>query len=54
MQLQLYIADGMGQVEAEGELMLIGVAAGSVRLLRNWGASAPVPTDDLDATEAAE
>lgn len=41
-------------VEAEGELMLIGVAAGSVRLLRNWGASAPVPTDDLDATEAAE
>lgn len=24
-------------VEAEGELMLIGVAAGSVTLLRNWG-----------------
>jgi flagellar protein FliO/FliZ len=25
-------------VEAEGELMLIGVSAGSVTLLRNWGA----------------
>jgi flagellar protein FliO/FliZ len=24
-------------VEAKGELMLIGVSAGSVRLLRNWG-----------------
>lgn len=27
-------------VEAEGELMLIGVAAGSVTLLRNWGTAA--------------
>ena len=27
-------------VEAEGELMLIGVSAGSVSLLRNWGAGA--------------
>lgn len=26
-------------VEAEGELMLIGVSAGSVTLLRNWGAT---------------
>lgn len=25
-------------VEAEGELMLIGVSAGSITLLRNWGA----------------
>jgi flagellar protein FliO/FliZ len=24
-------------VEAKGELMLVGVSAGSVRLLRNWG-----------------
>ena len=29
-------------VEAEGELMLIGVAAGSVTLLRNWGGPAAV------------
>ena len=28
-------------VEARGELMLVGVSAGSVRLLRNWGADAP-------------
>jgi flagellar protein FliO/FliZ len=27
-------------VEAEGELMLIGVSGGSVTLLRNWGATA--------------
>jgi flagellar protein FliO/FliZ len=27
-------------VEAEGELMLIGVSAGSITLLRNWGADA--------------
>lgn len=27
-------------IEAEGELMLIGVAAGSVTLLRNWGTTA--------------
>lgn len=26
-------------VEAEGELMLIGVSGGSVTLLRNWGAT---------------
>jgi flagellar protein FliO/FliZ len=28
-------------VEAEGELMLIGVSAGSVTLLKNWGATPP-------------
>lgn len=28
-------------VEAEGELMLIGVSAGAVTLLRNWGTAAP-------------
>lgn len=36
-------------VEAEGELMLIGVSAGSVTLLRNWGADrdgAPAPHAD--------
>ena len=32
-------------VEAEGELMLIGVSAGSVSLLRNWGSDA-APVDD--------
>ena len=32
-------------VEAEGELMLIGVAAGSVTLLRNWGAGARIGED---------
>ncbi|PAX06980.1 FliO/MopB family protein [Sphingomonas lenta] len=32
-------------VEAEGELMLIGVSAGSVTLLRNWG---PAPDGDAD------
>ena len=31
-------------VEAEGELMLIGVSGGSVSLLRNWGGpAAPAP-----------
>jgi flagellar protein FliO/FliZ len=30
-------------VEAEGELMLIGVSAGSVSLLRNWGGPSPAP-----------
>ena len=29
-------------VEAEGELMLIGVSGGSVALLRNWGSDEPV------------
>ena len=28
-------------IEAEGELMLIGVSAGSVTLLRNWGEGDP-------------
>jgi flagellar protein FliO/FliZ len=35
-------------VEAEGELMLIGVSAGSVDLLRNWGR-----VDDPNAPPAA-
>lgn len=49
-QLRFVRALAIGQrerlilVEAEGELMLIGVSAGSVNLLRNWGASAPEPT----------
>lgn len=29
-------------VEAEGELMLIGVSAGSVTLLRNWGSGGAI------------
>ena len=35
-------------VEAEGELMLIGVSGGSVALLRNWGSDLPVdvPPDE--------
>lgn len=41
-------------VEAEGELMLIGVSAGSVTLLRNWGAAdgadaGPTDRGDLPA-----
>lgn len=31
-------------VEAEGELMLIGVSAGSVDLLRSWAPAADMPT----------
>ena len=36
-------------VEAEGELMLIGVSSGSVTLLRNWGVreNPPVPPEDI-------
>lgn len=30
-------------IEAQGELMLIGVSAGSVTILRNWGESATAP-----------
>lgn len=37
-------------IEAKGELMLVGVSAGSVRLLRNWGAGTTVP--DPAETEA--
>jgi flagellar protein FliO/FliZ len=37
-------------IEAKGELMLIGVSTGSVRLLRSWGSGAgtadPRPEDD--------
>ena len=33
-------------VEAQGELMLIGVSAGSVSLLRNWGSDAAPLADD--------
>ena len=46
-QLRFVRALAVGQrerlmlVEAEGELMLIGVAAGSVTLLRNWSDPAP-------------
>lgn len=38
-------------VEAEGELMLIGVSAGSVSLLRNWGDEA---APALPATQPIE
>lgn len=31
-------------VEAEGELMLIGVSAGSISLIRNWGESGSATT----------
>lgn len=50
-QLRFVRALAVGQrerlmlVEAEGELMLIGVAPGAVTLLRNWGADAPPPPD---------
>lgn len=46
-QLRFVRALAVGQrerlmlVEAEGELMLIGVSPGSVTLLRNWGNGAP-------------
>jgi len=39
-------------VEAQGELMLIGVSSGSVRLLRNWG-KAGVPPDGVELEEAS-
>jgi len=51
-QLRFVRALAVGQrerlmlVEAEGELMLIGVATGSVRLLRNWGVPAKPPRLD--------
>lgn len=45
-------------VEAEGELMLIGVAAGSVSLLRNWGTEAYAdvagPADDAPPRPAPD
>lgn len=50
-QLRFVRALAVGQrerlmlVEAEGELMLIGVAAGSISLLKNWGAGT-APTAD--------
>lgn len=51
-QLRFVRALAVGQrerlmlVEAEGELMLIGVSGGSVTLLRNWGASGEAPVPD--------
>ena len=39
-------------IEARGELMLIGVAAGSVRLLRNWGEAPPAPAAPAGEPEA--
>lgn len=50
-QLRFVRALAVGQrerlmlVEAEGELMLIGVSAGSITLLRNWGVDATPPID---------
>jgi flagellar protein FliO/FliZ len=38
-------------VEARGEIMLIGISAGSVSLLRNWGDIAPA---DLSADPDAD
>lgn len=35
-------------VEAEGELMLIGVSAGAISLIRNWGKAGAVPPDPRD------
>ena len=33
-------------IEAEGELMLVGVSPGSISLLRNWGTGAGKDADD--------
>lgn len=33
-------------IEAQGELMLVGVSGGAVTLLRNWGAVGALPADD--------
>ena len=40
-------------IEAEGELMLVGVSAGGVTLLRNWGDNAPPAGDAFAATLAS-
>ena len=53
-QLRFVRALAVGQrerlmlVEAEGELMLIGVSPGSVTLLRNWGDAPPPATSPLE------
>lgn len=39
-------------VEAEGELMLVGVTSGSISLLRNWGTGAP-PAQPVDEAPSA-
>jgi flagellar protein FliO/FliZ len=57
-QLRFVRALAVGQrerlmlVEAEGELMLIGVSAGSVNLLKNWGAGSAPPPDVIPEREA--
>lgn len=38
-------------IEAEGELMLVGVSSGSISLLRNWGTGTGAP--DADAVPAS-
>lgn len=35
-------------IEAEGELMLVGVSPGSISLLRNWGANARADARDRE------
>ncbi|UVO50025.1 flagellar biosynthetic protein FliO [Sphingomonas sp. SUN019] len=57
-QLRFVRALAVGQrerlmlVEAEGELMLIGVSAGSVNLLKNWGAGSAPPPDSVTERDA--
>jgi flagellar protein FliO/FliZ len=57
-QLRFVRALAVGQrerlmlVEAEGELMLIGVSAGSVNLLKNWGAGSAPPPDSAGERDA--
>jgi flagellar protein FliO/FliZ len=59
-QLRFVRALAVGQrerlmlVEAEGELMLIGVSAGSVNLLKNWGAGSASPPEVVAAKFAVE
>lgn len=55
-QLRFVRALAVGQrerlmlIEAEGELMLIGVAQNGVSLLRNWGTAAPGAARDTEAS----
>lgn len=41
-------------VEAEGELMLVGVTSGSISLLRNWGAAKEAEVDVPAASETIQ
>ncbi|ATY31871.1 FliO/MopB family protein [Sphingomonas psychrotolerans] len=41
-------------IEAEGELMLVGVTPGSISLLRNWGSGAPRTETEIPLTETIQ